>query len=714
MIAIIAEKPSVAREIAAIIGANDKKDGYLSGNNYLVTWALGHLVGLAMPEEYGLSSFVREQLPIIPQAFKLVPRQIKADKGLKADPGALKQLKVIRSVFDQCNSIIVATDAGREGELIFRYIYTYLNCHKPFDRLWISSLTDKAIREGLQNLKAGANYDRLYDAAKARSEADWLVGINASQAISIAAGQGVFSLGRVQTPTLAMVCSRYLEHINFTPVPYWDLRLDSSSGNKAFSAITKERILSRSEAKNLFEKQKQQKTAIIRSVEKKEVLQEPPLLYDLTALQKEANSRYGFSADKTLSVAQKLYESKYITYPRTGSRYISDDVFMEIPELVGKLIKYELFSVYAQKLSEENLNIRCVDSKKVTDHHALLITGQLPDNIGYDERKIYDLIAGRMLEAFSGKCIKDQTTITLDCAGTLYTVKGSVTKIAGWREVWNEKEEGKDEDKELPIFTEGQELHISNIQLLEKLTKPKPLHTESSLLSAMETAGKELDNEEQRLALKECGIGTPATRASIIETLFSRDYMRREPTTNREQSCSHELPRREGGRRSQKKSLVPTEKGLAVYDAVKDKRIADVEMTGMWENTFAKIESGEADAGNFTKGIEVYASQVTEELLNVKLNLPQIQTAVCPKCGKQVNLYPKVAKCSDTGCGLMVFTSLCGKTLPNDILQVLLSGKQTCVVKGFKSKAGKLFDAALILDEEYKVKFVFDNRKRKK
>lgn len=691
MIAIIAEKPSVAREIAAIVGANDKKDGYLSGNNYLVTWALGHLVQLAMPEEYGASSFVQEQLPIIPQSFKLVPRQIRADKGTKADPGALKQLKVIRSVFEQCDSIIVATDAGREGELIFRYIYSYLGCQKPFDRLWISSLTEKAIREGLQNLKNGASYNKLYDAAKARSQADWLVGINASQAITIAAGQGIFSLGRVQTPTLAMVCSRYLEHTNFRPVPYWDLRLDTSSGNKVFSATTKERIDSRSIAKDLYEKQKQQKTVIVQSVEKKEVSQEPPLLYDLTTLQKEANNKHGFSADKTLSIAQKLYESKFITYPRTGSRYISDDVFMEVPELIRKLVDYATFASYAEKLSDMNLNIRSVDDKKVTDHHALLITGQLPNIISYDERKIYDMIAGRMLEAFSEKCIKDQTTVMLNCADTLYTVKGSVTKMAGWREVWNEQEESKDENKELPILAEGQELHISNIQLLEKLTKPKPLHTESSLLSSMESAGKELDDEEQRLAMKECGIGTPATRASIIETLFSRDYMRRD-----------------------KKSLIPTEKGLAVYHAVKDKRIADVEMTGMWENTFAKIESGEADEGNFTKGIEVYASQITEELLHAELNLPQIQTALCPKCGKQVNLYPKVAKCSDAECGLMVFTSLCGKTLSDDILQTLLSGKQTNIIKGFKSKAGKRFDAALILDEDYKVKFVFDNKGRKK
>ncbi|MFR3217643.1 MAG: DNA topoisomerase [Dysgonomonas mossii] len=690
MIAIIAEKPSVAREIAAIVGANNKKDGYLCGNNYKVTWALGHLIQLAMPEEYGLRSFVRDNLPIIPEPFKLILRQVKSGKEYKADPGALKQIKVIRSLFDECDKIIVATDAGREGELIFRYIYTYLGCTKPFDRLWISSLTDKAIKEGFQNLKEGAVYDKLYDAAKARSEADWLVGINASQAISIAAGQGVFSLGRVQTPTLAMVCSRYLEHTNFTPVPYWELRLDTSFGNQEFSAITKDRIESRSIAKELFEKQKQQKSVIVQSIEKKELVQEPPLLYDLTTLQKEANSKYSFSADKTLSVAQKLYESKYITYPRTGSRYISDDVFYEIPPLIDKLSAHPVFGAYTNILSTKNLNIRSVDNKKVTDHHALLITGLMPEGIGYDERKIYDMIAGRMLEAFSENCIKDQTTITLNCADTLYVAKGSVTREAGWRDVFEKesKEQNKDQekDKELPTLTEGQELFVTQIQLLEKLTKPKPLHTEASLLSSMETAGKDLENEEQRLALKSCGIGTPATRASIIETLFSRGYMVRD-----------------------KKSLIPTDKGLAVYDAVKDKRIADVEMTGMWEDTFAKIESGDANAENFKKGIEVYASQITEELLNTSLNLPQNETASCPKCGKEINFYPKVAKCSDSDCGLMLFTTLSGNTLSADIIRTLLSGKQTNTIKGFKSKVGKYFDAALVLDEEYKIKFIFDN-----
>lgn len=692
MIAIIAEKPSVAREIAAIVGANDKKEGYLSGNNYCVTWALGHLVGLAMPEEYGATGFVKEHLPIIPDTFKLLARQVKVDKGYKADTGALKQLKVIESVFNKCDKIIVATDAGREGELIFRYIYSYLGYTKPFVRLWISSLTEKSIREGLDNLKDGKAYDNLYYAAQARSEADWLVGINASQALSIAAGHGVFSLGRVQTPTLAMVCSRFLEHKNFTPTPYWELRLDTSFGPQEFSAISKDRIPSRSVAKDLFEKQKQQDTVTVEDIEKKQVVEEPPLLYDLTTLQKEANTKYGFSADKTLSIAQKLYEHKYITYPRTGSRYISDDIFNEIPGLIAKLATYNTFAAYAGRFYNMDLNIRSVDSKKVTDHHALLITGHIPEKIGYDERKIYDMVAGRVLEAFSRKCVKDNTIVTLNCRDVLYTAKGSVTIITGWREVFGREKDSKEEskDKELPILTIGQELHIDQIQLLEKLTKPKPIHTESSLLSAMETAGKELENEEQRLALKTCGIGTPATRAAIIETLFSRDYMRRD-----------------------KKSLIPTEKGLAVYEAVKDKRIADVEMTGMWEDTFAKIESGNAEADNFKKGIEVYTAQITDELLNTTLSLLKQESMDCPKCNCIINAYPKVAKCSNEECGFMLFTSLAGKSLSGDVMKSLLSGKQTTLVKGFKSKTGKFFDAALILDEEYKVKFVFPDKKKK-
>ena len=329
--AIIAEKPSVAREIAAIVGANDKKDGCLYGNGYLVTWALGHLVGLSMPEGYGFKGFKRENLPIIPDTFTLQPRQVKGEKGYKADPGALKQLKIVKNVFEECDKIIVATDAGREGELIFRYIYSYLECTKTFDRLWISSLTEKAIRDGLKNLKAGTDYDNLYKSAKSRSEADWLVGINASQALSITVGEGIYSLGRVQTPTLAMICSRYKENKQFEPQTYWQLALGIEKDNITFKAYSKDKYDKKEEADKLYELLKSNPQAEVKSVERKNVTEEAPLFFDLTGLQKKANQLYGFSADKTLSLAQTLYEKKLITYPRTGSRYISEDVFEQIP-----------------------------------------------------------------------------------------------------------------------------------------------------------------------------------------------------------------------------------------------------------------------------------------------------------------------------------------------------------------------------------------------
>lgn len=347
---ILCEKPSVARSIASIVGATGKEDGFLYGNSYTVTWGFGHLIQLAMPEDYGFTGFIRDNLPIIPSPFILKPRQIKEGKEYKPDGGALKQLKIIENLFERCDRIIVATDSGREGCLIFRYIYSYLNCNKPFDRLWISSLTDKAIKDGLQNLKNGSQYNNLYQAAKARSEADFLVGINSTQALSIAAGRGIFSLGRVQTPTLAMICKRFLENKNFTPTPFWQIRVRTEKENIAFPAVSREKYENKNTASSIFDRLKEQKILTVQSVEKKEVSQEPPLLYDLTALQKEANSKHGFSADRTLSTAQKLYEAKLITYPRTGSRYISEDVFDEIPQLIDSLKAHPRFGIHAQKM----------------------------------------------------------------------------------------------------------------------------------------------------------------------------------------------------------------------------------------------------------------------------------------------------------------------------------------------------------------------------
>jgi len=332
---IIAEKPSVARDIARIVGAKSKQEGYMESSGYLVTWAMGHLIALAMPETYGLSAYKAEDLPIRPNSFQLVVRQVRKDKEYVSDPAALKQLKVIRSCFDKADRIIVATDAGREGELIFRYIYQYLDCRKPFDRLWISSLTDKAIREGLSNLKPGSHYDNLYHSAKARSEADWLVGINASRALSIAR-RGGYSLGRVQTPILAMVCHRYIESRDFSSVPYWKLSVLTEKEGLSIKAVSCKDYENEALAQTALATLRSQSQLKVESVARKVTHTSPPLLYDLTALQKDANRRHGFSADKTLSIAQSLYEKKITTYPRTGSRYISEDVFEEIPTLLRK------------------------------------------------------------------------------------------------------------------------------------------------------------------------------------------------------------------------------------------------------------------------------------------------------------------------------------------------------------------------------------------
>ena len=691
MIALIAEKPSVAKDIARIIGATQRNDGYLSGNGYMVTWAFGHLIQLAMPEAYGVANFRRESLPIIPADFRLIPRQAKAEKGYKADPGVLKQLKVIKEVFDQCDRIIVATDAGREGELIFRYIFHYLDCRKPFVRLWISSLTDRAIREGMENLQPGERYDNLYLAAKSRSEADWLIGINATQALSVAAGQGVFSLGRVQTPTLMMICDCYLENKNFVPTKFWQLKASTASGGIGFTAQSTAKWEQQPEAIAALQRAKDAGQLTVKSVERKETAQEPPLLYDLTTLQKEANTKLNFSADKTLSIAQSLYEKKVMSYPRTGSRYISEDVFEEMPERIALLERYPCFAGYAAGLDGATLNRRSVNDGKVTDHHALIVTENLPGELSKDERAVYELVAGRMLEAFSGKCVKDVTTALLSAGDTGFTVKGAVMKTAGWRAVFSEQDTEDEDTATLPPLQEGQTLPLSGVDLLEKQTKPKPLHTESSLLAAMENAGKELEDAELKASMKDAGIGTPATRAAIIETLFARQYIVRE-----------------------KKNLVPTDKGLAVYRIVKDKKIADVEMTGMWETALAKIEAGGMDANTFRKGIEVYAGQITAELLSVHLSIAGEETCPCPQCGNgRILFYTKVAKCSNVDCTLTIFRSKCDKQLTDKQIVELVTKRKTGLIKGFKGKNGKAFDASLVLDGQFNVAFSFPEKKGK-
>ena len=684
---IIAEKPSVAREIARIVKATRREAGYLTGNGYNVTWAFGHLVQPALPDGYGIKGFHPDNLPIIPPVFKLIPRQVKSEKGYKPDSDAEAQIKVIARLFRESERIIVATDAGREGELIFRYLYEYIGCATPFDRLWISSLTDTAIREGLERLECGNKYDNLYYAAKARSEADWLVGINATQAITVAAGRGTYSLGRVQTPTLAMVCERFWENRRFTPETLWQTHFSTAGGEDgaAVKFSSREKWKEKRPATEAYEALKGEGTARITKVERKETVQDTPLLYDLTTLQKEANAKHGFTAEKTLSIAQKLYEAKLITYPRTGSRYIPEDVFDGIPALLLTLKGNPTWGERLALVGEPTR--RSVDAAKVTDHHALLTTGMKPKNLLPDEQTLYDMIVGRMLEAFSDKCVKDVTTVVAECGGTEYTVKGAIVRQAGWRGVYNEETE----DTVLPAWSEGTELPVAACSMTEGKTKPKPLHTEATLLAAMETAGKDVEDEEVRQSLKECGIGTPATRAAIIETLFSREYMVR-----------------------QKKSLVPTEKGLALYSVVKTMRIADVRMTGEWEAALAKIERGELRDETFRKEIEAYTAEITTELLTCgKLFAPSASECLCPKCKTgRMQFFGKVVRCDNPACGLPVFRVKAGKTLSDAEITELLANGRTGVVKGFNSKQGKKFSAVVAFDGEFNTIFEFPEAAR--
>ncbi len=686
---IIAEKPSVAREIARIVGATKREEGYFEGGGYAVTWAFGHLVQLAMPDGYGVREFVRDNLPVIPETFTLIPRQVKTEKGYKPDSGVTTQIKVITSLFNKSEQIIVATDAGREGELIFRYLYHYIGCATPFVRLWISSLTDKAIRDGLRNLENGSKYDNLYLAAKARSESDWLVGINGTQALSIAAGHGTYSIGRVQTPTLAMVCARYWENRRFTPEAFWQLHIATDGcdeGTVKFSSS--EKWKEKEPATELYDKVKSAGTATVTKAERKEKTEETPLLYDLTTLQKEANAKHGFTAEQTLEIAQKLYEKKLITYPRTGSRYIPEDVFAEIPKLlafIGALPEWK-----GKVQAKVQPTRRNVDGSKVTDHHALLVTGEKPLFLSKEDNTVYQMIAGRMIEAFSEKCVKDTTAVTAECAGVEFIVKGSVIRQAGWRAVYGEEDK---EEISIPDWQEGDTLTLKGCSITEGKTKPKPLHTEATLLSAMETAGKEIEDDALRQALKDCGIGTPATRAAIIETLFKRGYMER---------C--------------KKSLVPTEKGLALYSVVKTMRIADVALTGEWEKELARIERGELSAETFRKEIEAYTREITSELLSCdKLFSRRDSGCKCPKCGTgSMQFYGKVVRCDNAECGLPVFRLKANRTLSDDEIKDLLTDGHTKLLKGFKSKQGKSFDAIVAFDGEFNTTFVFPERKTSK
>ena len=717
---IITEKPSVAREIADVLYINSKHDGYLSNQEYAITWAFGHLIELCPPEVYGWKEWTKENLPMLPKQFKIQPakRWDVSRKQFIEDRGIQKQLSIIDDLFSQCAEIIVATDAGREGELIFRLIYEHLHCTKPFKRLWVSSLTKKAIEQGFKELKNGSTYDSLYQSARCRSEADWLVGMNASRALTIgAAFLSRFSLGRVQTPTLGILCNRHNENKNFIPTPFYNVRITLEKQRQQFTAIS-EIFLNKETAEKAFGVVQKAGKATVISVERNDKTENAPLLYDLTSLQRDANKFYEFSADDTLKLAQSLYEKKLITYPRTGSCYISEDIFEKIPELLSVAEKDITFGKLAGELKTKTLNKRSVNGEKVTDHHALLITENFAQSLGEKENKIYQLVLRRMIEAFSAPCIKSVTFIQLDCSGESFKASGSIMRNGDWgwravRQIAKIKEiENSDLEEENQIFPElipHETISKIATELLSKTTKPKPLHTEGTLLLAMETCGKDIQEEALREALKDCGLGTPATRASIIETLIKRNYIER-----------------------QRKYLIPTPKGLAVYSLLKDKTIASAELTGTWEKRLGEISKEKEDPELFMKDIFDYTKFITEDILKIggslqcadlsKTNIPGI---LCPKCKKGVlqksekNYYCSNYPKKDTngtlgeGCTFTIWTLVAKRKITeNTVRQIAEKGKSS-LVKGFKSKSGKEFAAFLKLNDDWKIEFEFEPRFQK-
>ncbi|WP_116787844.1 type IA DNA topoisomerase [Flavobacterium psychrotrophum] len=684
MIAVLAEKPIVARELAALLGATDKKEGYSEGNGYAVTWAFGHLVSLALPEAYGYTGFQKYNLPILPDTFTLAPR-LEANRKKDKSNSIIKQLEVIENLFQQCKNIIVATDAGREGELIFRYIYDYLKCTKPFQRLWVSSLTETALKKGFENLQPGTDFDNLYQAAHARSRADWLVGINATQALTIAAGTGIYPLGRVQTPTLAMICRRYEERQNFIPEKFWQLQLQHTKSFLDFHSISTEVYHDKIEAEEAYRMLQRQKQAVVTAIHSEIVKDPPPLLFDLTGLQKEANRKLGFTASETLDIAQSLYEKKFITYPRTGSKYITPDLWSTVPELIRGLEADPAFSKVLPQLKYARLNKHIVNEGKVTDHHGLLVTEKVPSALSVKEATIYHMIAFRLLEAVSETCVREVTAIELQVLQYRFKATSVTVMDAGWCAIQGKFEHLDDAEMELPEIKVDDVIVVSGASLLEKQKRGPALYTEASLLTAMEhpESGAVAPDIKQKV---KAGLGTPATRAGIIEGLLTRQYIQRKG-----------------------KSLTPTEKGIAVYNIVAEQAIASVTMTADWESALEGIENGESTADDFENEIKAYTEKITNELLQTKISREAVPELLCPRCNaSHLIIDEKAIRCPDKSCNWSQWRTVCSRNLSLDEIEKLIQQKSTPVLKGLKSKAGKAFNARLVLNEQSEVVFGFE------
>ncbi len=618
---IIAEKPSVAKEIGKVLKCQKKGDGYIFGDDYVITWAIGHLVTLCDPEDYNkeLKKWNISTLPIKPTEMKL-----------KAIKNTRKQLEIVYKLInnDDIESLICATDSGREGELIFRYIYEIAKCKKPFDRLWISSMTDKAIKDGFKKLKNGHEYDNLYYSAKCRSEADWLVGINATRAFTLKYNT-LLSIGRVQTPTLAIVVERQKEINDFKPEQYYEIlsQYENFKGKWIDQALKNSKIKNKDDAKKIVEEVKG-KMGIVKSLKKEDKKERPPLLYDLTELQIDCNKKFGYTAKRTLQIAQDLYEKKkMITYPRTDSKYLSSDMKSKMQSTI-KSVDVPQYTNYVQHIfSKEKLNItnRIVNDSKVTDHHAIIPTGKKLNFNGFnrDEFNVMDLIVRRFLSAFYEDYLYSITTAIIEINSHNFISKGSVVKQLGFNELYKDFKNNKTEKDILPDMKEGDEVKLVKASLSEKKTKPPKLYTEASLLSAMEHAGRFVDDESIKESLRESGMGTPATRASIIERLVAVKYVERRG-----------------------KTIVPTDKGMKIIEVVPNE-LKSPEITGKWEKGLNLINKGDMDVNRFMNSISRFVDYIIVEsnkntdvvFENEGFNKSKLKKIEdCPKCKKGIIL----------------------------------------------------------------------------
>jgi DNA topoisomerase III len=704
---VVAEKPSVARDLASTLPGSFKqaKDKtHLEGEDYIVTWAVGHLVGLAPPDEYDpkLKKWRFADLPILPDEFKLIPNDERAGKQLRAIHRLMAD--------DDVETIVNACDAGREGELIFAYLYDLAPVRKPVQRLWLSSMTKAAIKEAFEHLRPGEELKSLEEAARSRSEADWLVGMNATRAASVrlrAAFDGAVSLGRVQTPTLALVARREQEIRDFVPEPYWlvEARFEAS-GERRYAGryLGGKRLPNEAEAQAIVDAVTGHAGEITK-LEKSEQREQPQLLYDLTSLQRHANSLYGFSARRTLAAAQRLYEEhKALTYPRTNSRFLTGDMVAEINptvEHVGHNAQYAEASKYVLSLDKLPLG-RVVNDAKVQDHHAIIPTNSAHDlsKMGSDEVKVYDLVAKRFLAIFHPEAVFERTRVETTVREQVFRTSGRRLVEAGWRSVYGELSEQDRSDDDsggdqlLPRLEQGEGVQTRDVEWMRKETQPPRRYSDASLLGAMETAGKEVEDAELREAMKDSGIGTPATRASIIERLVDVGYIERD------------------GR-----ALVATEKGIQVIRLLGEHKLTSPELTGNWERRLRLIEHGDDTRPAFMDDIKKFTTETVQELDKLKgVQIERAKLGPCPICGREISENRKGYSCwsrEDPGCGFVIWKKKAGKSLPVSVAKELIEslrvsresgedpgvGRTEKAVTGFRSRAGRTFRAKLRLEQ---------------